>query len=163
MEKQFPTHIVAVFGIVENQNHEILLLKHREKSVWMFPGGQVEIGENLVDALIREAKEESNMDITVNKLFSISSNTCTYQGYNGYGIIPTKVVFGFTCTYIGGEFCDSNETTESCWVSKEKVLDYIKVPDFIEKYKAYLQFNGDIQYLEYITKPQYELKYTHTI
>lgn len=163
MDKQFPTHIVAVFGIVENDNQEILLLKHRYKDVWMFPGGQVESGENLIDALVREAKEESNMDVTVHKLLSVSSNTCTYQGYNGYGIIPTKVVLGFTCTYLRGEFRESDETTESCWVSKEKVLDYIKAPDFIEKYQAYLNFNGDIQYLEYVTRPQFKLKCNRTI
>ncbi len=158
MEKQFPTHIVAVFGIVENDNQEILLLKHRVRDVWGFPGGQVECGENLIDALIREVKEESNMDIVVNKLFSVSSNTCTYQGYNGYGMIPTKVVFGFTCAYKHGEFRASDETTVSCWVPKDKVLDYIKVPDFVEKYKAYLNFNGNVQYLEYVTRPQYGLK-----
>jgi len=155
--KQFPTHIVAVFGIVENDKKEILLLKHRGHNVWMFPGGQVEIGENLIDALKRETREESSMEIVVNKLFCVSSNTCTYQGYNGYGIIPTKVVMGFTCKYISGEFCDSDETTESLWVSKDKVLDFITVPDFIEKFKAYLNFTGDVQYLEYISKPEYNL------
>lgn len=151
--KQFPTHIVAVFGIVENDEKEILLLKQRNRNIWMFPGGQVETGENLIDALIRETKEESNMEITVNKLFCVSSNTCTYQGYNGFDIVPTKVVMGFTCKYIGGKFCDSDETTESCWVPKEKVLDFIAVPDFIDKFKAYLDFSGDVQYFEYITKP----------
>lgn len=156
--KQFPTHIVAVFGIVENDNEEILLLKHRNRNLWGFPGGQVEVGENLIDALLRETKEEGNMDIAVNKMFSVSSNTCTYQGYNGYGTIPTKVVMGFICKYISGEFRESDETTEAIWVSKAKVLDYLVVPDFIEKYKAYLNFKGDVQYLEYITKPEFNIK-----
>jgi 8-oxo-dGTP diphosphatase len=156
--KQFPTHIVAVFGIVENEKEEILLLKHRSRNIWMFPGGQVEVGENLVDALVRETKEESGMEIDVVKLFSVSSNTCTYQGYNGYDIVPTKVVMGFICRYISGEFCDSDETTESLWVSKDKVLDLIVVPDFIDKFKGYLDFTGGIEYLEYITKPEYNLK-----
>ncbi|HNX13329.1 MAG TPA: NUDIX hydrolase [Oscillospiraceae bacterium] len=158
MEKQFPTHIVAAFGIVENENHEILLLKSRGHDVWMFPGGQVEVGENLIDAVVRETKEEADMDITVQKLFCVTSNTCTYPGYNGYGTIPTKVVFGFTCTYQQGEFRPSDETTAHCWVPKDHVLEYLIVPDFIEKYRAYLNFDGGIQYLEYITKPQYELK-----
>jgi 8-oxo-dGTP diphosphatase len=57
--KQFPTHIVAVDGIVENERNEILLVKNRDKEVWTVPGGQVEIGENLIDALIREIKESS--------------------------------------------------------------------------------------------------------
>ena len=157
--KQFPTHIVAVFGIVENDKDEILLLKARDKNYWMFPGGQVETGENLIDAVIRETKEESNMDITVNKLYHVSSNTSTHQGYNGYGLIPTKIMMGFICTYIKGEFVDSNETTGFCWVHKDKVLDLLTVDNFIEKYKAYLKYNNSsIKYLEYITNPKHELK-----
>lgn len=113
---------------------------------------------NDVADVIRETKEESGMNIMVNKLFCVSSNTSTYQGYNGYGIIPTKVVMGFTCKYIDGEFHDSDETTELFWVSKDKVLDFLVVPDFKEKYKAYLNFEGDVLYLEYITKPEYNLK-----
>lgn len=163
MLRQFPTHIVAVFGIVENEKEEILLLKHRGRNFWMFPGGQVETGENLIEALKRETKEESNMEIEVEKLFSVSSNTCTYEGYNGYGMIPTKVVMGFICTYRSGEFRESDESTESLWVSKDRVLEYISAPDFVEKFKAYLKFTGDIEYLEYVSKPEYNLKLKYLI
>lgn len=156
--KQFPTHIVAVDGIIENDNNEILLVKHRYHGVWTVPGGQVEVGENLIDALKREVKEEAGINVEVNKLICVSSNTCTYQGYNGYGIIPTKVMFGFTCKYINGELCTSDETSETCWVPKNKVLEYIVVPNLIERFKAYLNFNGEVKYLEYITKPEYTLK-----
>jgi len=156
--KQVPKHIVAVFGIVENDKSEIMLLKHRDKNTWVFPGGQVESGENLIDALIRETKEESNMDIAVNKLYCVSSNTCTYMGHSGYGMIPTKVIMGFICCYIKGEFAVSEETAESCWVHKDKVLDLLGNGDFANKYNAYLNFNGNIKYLEYVTKPEYLLK-----
>lgn len=156
--KQFPAHIVAVYGIVENDKDEILLLKHRDKGIWMFPGGQVELGENLIDALLRETREESNMDIAAERLYCVSSNTGTYEGYNGYGLVPTKVIFGFTCSYVGGDFKESDETTESFWCPREKVLDSLVVPDFIEKFKAYLSFTGEIKYLEYVTRPHYSLK-----
>lgn len=157
--KQFPTHIVAVDGIVENGRNEILLVKHMDKQIWTVPGGQVETGENLTEALIREIKEESGIDVTVDKLVCVSSNTCTYEGYNGYDKVPTKVMFGFTCTYTGGELCTSDETSESRWVPKNEILDYITVPNLRKRFEAYLNFNGkDIQYLEYITKPAYELK-----
>lgn len=158
MEKQFPTHIVTVDGIVENNNNEILLVKHRHHGVYTIPGGQVEVGENLMDALVREIKEETGIDASVEKLICVSSNTCTYQGYNGYGIVPTKVMFGFTCKYIGGELCTSDETSETLWVAKDKILDYITVPNLVERFNAYLNFKGDIQYLQYITKPEYDLK-----
>jgi len=85
--RKFPIHLVCVYGIVENKKDEILLLKSRDKNSWMFPGGQVESGENLLDAMIRETKEESNMDVAVDKLYCIASNTCSYPGHSGYGMI----------------------------------------------------------------------------
>nr|WP_083486512.1 NUDIX hydrolase [Alicyclobacillus ferrooxydans] len=51
----FPTHIVAVGGIVEDGEGNVLLVKTRDGG-WVFPGGQVEVGENLMDALCREIK-----------------------------------------------------------------------------------------------------------
>lgn len=156
--KQFPTHIVAVDGIVENENGEILLVKDRYKGIYTFPGGQVEVGENLIDALTREVKEETGIDIEVKKLVCISSNTGTHQGHSGYGLVPTKVMFGFICKYLGGEPCTSNETSEVLWVFKDEVLSYVNVAYLVERFKAYLNFQGDVQYLEYITRPEYYLK-----
>ncbi|HEX2944848.1 MAG TPA: NUDIX hydrolase [Clostridia bacterium] len=156
--KQFPTHIVAVDGIVQNEKNEILLVKNRHKEVWAAPGGQVEAGENLIDALIREIKEESGIDATVDKLICVSSNTCKYEGFNCYGTVPTKVIFGFTCTFTGGELTTSDETSESRWIPREDVLDYIKVPVLVERFKAYLNFDGNVQYMEYVTRPEFDLK-----
>lgn len=156
--KQFPTHIVAIDGIIENENGEILLVKDRYKEIYTFPGGQVEVGENLIDALTREVREETGVEIEVNKLICISSNTGTYQGHSGYGLVPTKVMFGFICKYLSGEPCTSNETSETLWVSKEEALNYISAAYLVERYKAYLNFQGDVQYLDYITKPEYNLK-----
>ncbi|WP_397311263.1 NUDIX domain-containing protein [Paenibacillus ihbetae] len=95
-----PTHIVAVGGIVENENGEILLVKVRNG--WVFPGGQVEVGENLIEALMREVKEESGIDTTVSHLIGVYSNTSTYPGYNGVDMVPTKVMMDYVCTYTGG-------------------------------------------------------------
>ena len=149
--KQFPTHIIAVDGIIENDNNEILLVKNRHHGEYTVPGGQVEIGENLIEALKREIREEAGVEVEVGKLICVSSNTCTYEGYNGYGMIPTKVMFGFTCKYISGELQTSDETSETIWVKKEEVLNYISVPNLIKRFEAYLNFSGDVQYIEYIS------------
>ena len=161
--KQFPTHIVAVDGVVENANNEILLVKQRHRELWTVPGGQVEVGENLIDALIREIKEESGIDVVVDQLVCVTSNTGTYPGYGGYGMVPTKVMFGFTCTAVGGRLQTSDETSEARWVPKDQVLEYIKRPTLVERFKAFLTFDGNVQYLEYVTKPEYELRLARKI
>ena len=54
-------------GIVKNENGEILLLKRHEKSIngpgkWELPGGKVDKGEFFDECLVREIKEETNLD-----------------------------------------------------------------------------------------------------
>jgi len=157
-----PTHIVAVGGITEDIKGNVLLVK-THRGYWTFPGGQVEVEENLMDALIREVKEESGIDIKVTKLIGVYSNTCTYEGYNGVKMVPTKVMMDFVCEYVGGELSTSSETPESKWVPKEDVLNHITSPNLSERFKAYLKFDGNVNYMEYITKPDYELKLKRTI
>lgn len=155
---QMPVHIVAAGGFVENDQGEILLVKVRRDGNWVFPGGQVEVGENLMDGLIREIKEESGIDVTVSQLVGIYSNTATYEGHSGVKIVPTKVMFDFVCKPIGGKLTTSDETSDCRWFRKEDVLNIIVVPALRTRYEAYLDFNGTIQYMDYITKPQFELK-----
>ena len=73
-ERIMPVHIIAAAGIVMNENDEILMIKNNRRG-WEFPGGQVEVGENVIDAVRREVLEETGVDIEVNEVFCISSNT----------------------------------------------------------------------------------------
>ncbi|MEG0772831.1 NUDIX hydrolase [Clostridium sp.] len=157
-----PTHIVAAAGVVENEQGEILLVKTYHGG-WVFPGGQVEVGENLIDAVIREIKEESGIHVEVKNLFAISSNTSINKGYNGVKQVPTKVMMDFICTFIHGELCISDENSESCWVKREKVLDMITAPAIRQRFQAYLDYNGGVQYLSYVTQPEFNLKVNRKI
>jgi 8-oxo-dGTP pyrophosphatase MutT (NUDIX family) len=152
-----PTHIVAAAGVVENDKGEILLVKTYHGG-WVFPGGQVEVGENLIDAVVREIKEESGIDVKVEKLFAISSNTGINKGYNGVERVPTKVMMDFICTSAGGALGISDENSESCWVKKDKALDMITTPAIRQRFKAYLDYDGNVQYLSYITQPEFNLE-----
>lgn len=38
------------------------------------------------------------------------------------------------------------------------MLDYIKSSYLVEKFNAYIKFQGDVKYLEYIMKPKFNLK-----
>lgn len=155
---QMPVHIVAAGGFVENGQGEILLVKARRGGEWMFPGGQVEVGENLMDALTREIQEESGIEAEVSHLIGIYSNTVTYEGHSGVKLVPTKVMFDYVCRPVGGAFATSDETSEVRWVNKQEVLDWVTPPALRTRYQAYLDFQGKVVYMEYVTRPTFELK-----
>ncbi|RAV14854.1 NUDIX hydrolase [Paenibacillus contaminans] len=146
----FPTHIVSAGGIVEDGNGNILLVKTRDDG-WVYPGGITEVGENLIDGVIREIKEESGIDATVSHLISIVSNTAIHKWYDGVTDVPTKVMFDFVCKAAGGKLAASDETSECRWVPKENVLEFITLPAIRMRYEAYLNFDGSVNYLEYVT------------
>lgn len=152
-----PTHIVAAAGIVTNEDDKVLMVKTYD-SGWVFPGGQVEVGENLIDAVKREILEESGIEVEVGEVFCISSNTAKYPGYNGVKEIPTKVMTDFICRAVGGVARPSEENPETRWFPKSEALSMITAPAIIERFKAYLDYNGRPVYLEYVTQPTYELK-----
>ncbi|MGG4345249.1 NUDIX hydrolase [Paenibacillus lautus] len=155
----FPTHIVATGGFVEDGQGNILLVKTRDGG-WVYPGGQVEVGENLIDGLIREIKEESGIDTTVSYLIGVYSNTGIFKWYDGVTDVPTQVGFDFVCKPVGGELLAvTEETTDSRWVAKDKVLDFIEHPAIRTRYQAYLDFNGAVNYIAYLTKPEFIIKH----
>lgn len=161
-ERVLPAHIVAGAGIVLNGDGDILMVK-TWRGGWVFPGGQVEVGENVVDAVKREILEETGVDAEVGELFCVSSNTCKYPGYNGVKEVPTKLMLDFICRAKGGTPRPSDENSKSAFFPKDRVLDLIEAPAIVERFKAYLEYTGRPAYLEYVTKPSFQLKLKRTI
>lgn len=158
----WPMHIVAVSGIVENEEGQILLVK-TYRGGWVCPGGQVEIGENLLDALIREINEESGIDVIVSQLYGVVSNTGVHKWYDGVTTVPTKVMLDFICKPVGGQLRTSDETSDCRWVAKDQVPEMLTAPAIRARYQAYLDFDGKTRYMDYVTKPEFEVKLSRTI
>lgn len=157
-----PSHIIAAGGIVINGKNEILMVKHNRDG-WVFPGGMIENGENIIDGLKREIMEETGVDAEIGEVFCISSNTKKNAGYNGVKEIPTKIMLDFICRAVSGEPRPSDENSESKYIPKEKVIGMMTTPAIIERYKAYLEYSSRPVYMEYVTKPDFVLKLKRTI
>lgn len=141
----FPTHIVSVGGLIENDEGKILMIKNPDRG-WEIPGGQVEVGETLTDALKREIKEESGIDIEIGNLTAVHSNIGIGVQYDGVSPIPTIVSFEFTGKAVAGKLTVSEESLEVCWADKEKVLDIIDEDFTRDKVRCMLNFNGRVTY-----------------
>ena len=69
-----PIVAVAAMAILYNEEKGMLLEKRTDTGEWCTPGGAIELGESLEDALKREIKEETNLDFANQKLFDIKAN-----------------------------------------------------------------------------------------
>ncbi|MBY3620740.1 NUDIX hydrolase [Acinetobacter sp. CUI P1] len=109
-----PKHILSAATVVFNDQGEVLLIKGPRRG-WEMPGGQVEEGESLKEAAIREAKEESGFDIEISKFCGVFQNVDRS--------ICTTLFLGKA---IGGEPTTSSESLEVGFFPIAQALDMIK-------------------------------------
>lgn len=152
----WPTHIVACGGYVFDKNGNMIIVKTKNRG-WDCTGGQIEVGENLEKGVLREILEESGVRASVRCLVGIYSNVGQHLFYDGVTPVPTKVIFDFICDYIDGELTTSDETSDVIWVPKDKVLEYISFPAGVYRFKNIIEFNGNIHYSSYVTKPGFKV------
>ena len=65
---------IRVYGVLTNENQEVLISNETYKGLTFskFPGGGLCLGESLPDGLMREFKEECNLDVEVGKLLHVT-------------------------------------------------------------------------------------------
>ena len=132
-----PKHIVSAAAIVINNQNEILLIKGPRRG-WEMPGGQVEEGESLKTAAIRETKEESGIDIEVVKFCGIFLNV-------ERSICNTL----FLGKAIGGEPTTSAESLEVGFFPIKKALEMVTLKNFRQRIEYCLDENTHPFYVEF--------------
>ncbi|WP_462316511.1 NUDIX domain-containing protein [Methanobrevibacter sp.] len=75
---------LTVRGVIKNSDGEILIVKRHPKSrtdpeMWELPGGKVEQGEHFADALVREIKEETDLDVEVGDFCEAVQNDYSHK------------------------------------------------------------------------------------
>lgn len=137
-----PRHILAVTALVRNASQDILMIDSPLRG-WELPGGQVEEGETLVAALIREVQEETGIIIHVERLAVVHSNLSS----------PSKVIFGFLGRDAGGVPTTSAESNAVEWVPSPRVVERIAHAPVARRTSDLLSATGGIRYLAYTVDP----------
>lgn len=123
-------------AIIVNSEGQILLQSRADRDKWGLPGGYQELGERFQDTVLREVKEETNLDVKEEdlELIDIVSGASRRNDYpNG------DVVINNTALY-----CIRKYSGELKWDSESKNMKFFDLdnlpenqndPDLIEVYK----------------------------
>lgn len=106
---------VAYALILDDATSKILMVKNKGNTSWSLPGGAVEKEETLDQAAIREAKEETGLDVKVHGIIAI--NECIFEKKQEHAIF-----FTFRAEIIGGslELVRPHEISEIAWMDVDK-------------------------------------------
>ncbi|MET9555132.1 NUDIX domain-containing protein [Streptomyces sp. NPDC006645] len=104
---------MSVAGVIVDDHGRALLIKRRDNGQWEPPGGVVEAGETLPDALQREVLEETGIKIAL-------PATLTGVYKNMTGLIVSLV---FRCQAIEGRPTTGDETNALRWVTRDEAAE----------------------------------------
>lgn len=122
----------AIAGVIRNEKDEILFGRKHNEQNWGLIGGAIEIGETPAQAMIREAYEETGLDIEPERIIGVyGGNEQRFVYRNGHQVEYITIVFG--CRIRGGKLNPNNKEMKDLQYFSEQQIPLIanKYPDYI--------------------------------
>ncbi len=124
MHSQFPKVIVG--ALIFDTDQRLFLMQSAGKfgSQWIVPGGKVDFGESMADGLVREIKEETNLDVTHVEFLGVREL-----------IEPERhfVFLEFQCVAMNpAQVRLNHEATQFRWLQKSEIGDLSLAPSTLE-------------------------------
>ncbi len=104
---------IAVGTIIRTEDHRLVLVRRAIEpgyGKWVFPGGYVDRGEEVMMAALREAGEEAGLEVRIDRLIGIYS----YAG-------RTPIIIVYAATMVGGELAVDEEGLEVQWFEPSSI------------------------------------------
>jgi len=124
LKREYPDRPVAGVGALIIKDRHILLIKRGAepgKDRWSLPGGAVELGEKVRDAVIREVKEECGLDVEVKDVADVVDYmSCDEKGQVRFHYI----LVDFYVEVKGGTLKPASDALEVDWIQFDRIHEY---------------------------------------
>ncbi len=124
MTRQYPKRPIFGVGAIVFQDEMVLLVKRGlppGKGDWSLPGGAVELGESAKEALVREVREETGLEVVPEKLVSLVD----IIDRDGAGAVRHHyAVADYRCVISGGNLKAGGDAAEARFVPLKDVEKY---------------------------------------
>ena len=124
MTRQYPDHPLVGVGALVIEGDDILLVERGKeplKGYWSLPGGLLEVGERLTDAVRREVLEETGLEVEPVSFHEIFERIMRDgQGEPEYHY----VLIDYICRVTGGILQAASDASRVAWVPQRELAGY---------------------------------------
>jgi 8-oxo-dGTP diphosphatase len=122
--------VVGVGGVLVHEGRVLLARRGKEPLLgrWVVPGGTVELGETLEEALVREMEEEAGLRVEPAGVLAVFDRI----DREGERVVRHYVVVDFLCRWLAGEARAGSDALEVAWAAPEELAGYDLPPRALE-------------------------------
>jgi 8-oxo-dGTP diphosphatase len=121
INREYPDRPFVGVGAIIVENNRVVLIKRGHAPAageWSIPGGTMEVGETVREAVVREALEETGLIVEPGELLGVFDRLLRDpHGRARYHY----VLVDFHCTRVGGELKAGGDAAEARWFTAEEV------------------------------------------
>jgi nucleoside triphosphatase len=117
-QQQYPEPTVGAL-IFDPEGKLFLMKSHKWLGKYVVPGGHIELGESIEEALRREIKEETNLEIEEIEFLCFQEFIYDISFWERSHFI----FFDFACKMKSGEVCLNEEAEEYVWIEPEQAFE----------------------------------------
>ena len=119
VEREFPlSPLVGVGGVVVHEDHVLLVQRGHEPALgqWSIPGGLIDVGETLREAVIREVREETGLEVEPIELIELLDRIHRQDGRVRYHY----VIADYLCRVAGGTLGAGSDAAAVRWAERSE-------------------------------------------
>lgn len=113
----------TVSAVIFDRKGHLLLQQRSDGGQWGLPGGKMEIGESATQAVVREVKEETGLEVSARRLIGVYSDPALQVVRYPDGNVWHYVSLCFECAVRGGTLTTCDETLALDYFSLRRLPD----------------------------------------